>query len=806
MPQVPGTPRERVGLGVSSGGRLTLPGMTTPDVRLNTPELSAPTIRNQQVNAPNLRPGLKNPEAIRDVRMSDRGAGQDQQIARNLGSAADAMARVSMDMAVKINATVVDDALNDAREAARRITWGTADGKGGLTGGYRNLKGYEAISRESGKALDDEVYEDFDSALKDITKSKIRNADQRRVFEAQASQIGSQLRQGAGSHQAEQFETYHTGVYQGMVKNLTNDFALTDPTDITTQETKIAELDGAVATLAQNQGASAQELDVGQRAARSAAVAGLFDSVVGSKNYGQAQAILNTWSKNGKDGKPLIDANVALAMKLKLDGRVTTQVGTELGDEAWTTWAAPAFNAGPADNLQAVVLGLETRTRHINPKTGDVFRSPAGAFGIGQLMPETAKRLAKQLGRPELAALAEQPTKAGEAANLLLSRTELNNLVTQFKGDREKAMAAYNAGAGWLIGGKDSKGRPIEGALNIAARTGTDWRIHLPQETQNYIRNGVKALNSGGGQPTKPSKAALYQAVDDRTDDPDVRKAAYARIDQRFANAEFDERRGHEEGYASVIVKLQSNGGNVNAVTQEEWSRLRPQDRATAEAYGNNIVEGAYRTTDPVAYWEGIGAALREGTTPAQLEAFRPRMSEKDFNMIRGAYVTAQKPTQGQAPEDLDFARVDALVDNQLQYLGVNTKPGKDDSKEIAKLGAIRQFTQRYLMDLQVSRGKKFTDAELQQAVVEMSSRSQPFKMTVFGQTQTTGSQNVLSSEVRDLPTQTRARLTTELTKALGRKPTDAEMLQGYFRSQFYSNQPKPTVPRINWGGQTSGR
>ena len=92
---------------------------------------------------------------------------------------------------------------------------------------------------------------------------------------------------------------------------------------------------------------------------------------------------------------------------------------------------------------------------HFNPRAC----SPAGAQGIAQFMPATAK---------ELHIDPWNPAQALAAAARLMAR-----YVHQFDGDYAKALASYNAG-------------PAAVATAVA-RGGSAWRSYVPTETQAYI-------------------------------------------------------------------------------------------------------------------------------------------------------------------------------------------------------------------------------------------------------------------------------------------------------------------------------
>lgn len=787
MPVVPGNQGPRIALGVMPGARLASPDIAVPQVQMRAPQINAPTLTEPgELRAPRLYTPTADPNAIKAMEVPDTGA-QITQAGRALSNVGGMLEKVALDMQVRVNATVVDDALNQAREAARRHTWGTQDGNGGMTGGYRNVKGYDAIKRPSGKALDDEVHEAFQRDVQEIVRTKLTNPNQRAAFEQQANDIAAQLRQGAAIWQAEQFDRYHTGVYKGMVENLTQDFARLDPGDLASQRKAIEDIEAATATLAAHNGASAQELEVGQRAARGAAVASLFDQVMAEGKFDTAQALLNEWG-----GK--IDANAATKMKLALDGQVEIILGEQMAEGVWNSWAAPSYEAGDADRAFNVgVLGNETANQRQTDENGKVWVSSAGAQGIAQVMPGTAREVAAQLGRPELAELATKPTKEGEAANLLLGKTYFNGLVTQFNGDVQKALAAYNGGPAYLVGGMVGRGdrrRRIEGALKWAAREGRDWRDYpeFPKETRDYVTNAVSRIGAGEGRPARPSRSEMLDQVYARTTDPGVRRAAESWLTRRWVAQEADEREGYEQAYADGLRIVRESGGNINAVPPNLKDRIRPDQWTSLQTYAKQTAEGGYTVTKPEAYYVAMNPATLKAMTPAQLEALRPDLSETDYNAVRKAWHDVREVTPDKSPASLDVSALDKIVDTRLQYLGIDTSPKKGDTAAMARLGAIRQFTHQYVLDLQRTSGEKFTDyAKLQDAVNQMFTRNQEVYKTIMGVRVGEGSVNVLTAEIKDIPVEARKRLTTELERHLRRKPTDAELLQSYFRSQFYT-------------------
>jgi soluble lytic murein transglycosylase-like protein len=114
---------------------------------------------------------------------------------------------------------------------------------------------------------------------------------------------------------------------------------------------------------------------------------------------------------------------------------------------------------------EAVAAGIPPGyfVRQINQESGFApdARSPVGAEGIAQFMPETAARLGINPFDPASA--------LHGAAQLMAS------LVQQYHQDYARALAAYNVGSGAV-------------ARCTQAHPAT-WLVCLPNETQQYVKN-----------------------------------------------------------------------------------------------------------------------------------------------------------------------------------------------------------------------------------------------------------------------------------------------------------------------------
>ncbi|MGB1086947.1 MAG: transglycosylase SLT domain-containing protein [Alphaproteobacteria bacterium] len=113
-------------------------------------------------------------------------------------------------------------------------------------------------------------------------------------------------------------------------------------------------------------------------------------------------------------------------------------------------------------------------------------KSHAGARGLMQLMPGTARLVAKNIGityRPE--GLLNDP-----AYNLLLGASYLSQMIERFDGSYILAIAAYNAGPHRVDRWLKDYGDPRTDEISAI-----DWVEHIPfTETRNYVQRVTEAI------------------------------------------------------------------------------------------------------------------------------------------------------------------------------------------------------------------------------------------------------------------------------------------------------------------------
>jgi soluble lytic murein transglycosylase len=139
-----------------------------------------------------------------------------------------------------------------------------------------------------------------------------------------------------------------------------------------------------------------------------------------------------------------------------------------------------------------LMLALMRQESFFDPRA----ESPAGAYGLSQVLPSTAASLANSLGlpEPELADLKQADL------NLRLGATYLRNQLADFGQDIYTALAAYNAGPNaasrWVA---DSNG---DADLYLELVEFTETRHYIQFVSENYAI--YRYIYGGGDSPSLP--------------------------------------------------------------------------------------------------------------------------------------------------------------------------------------------------------------------------------------------------------------------------------------------------------------
>ncbi|MDR3499953.1 MAG: lytic transglycosylase domain-containing protein [Parvibaculum sp.] len=131
---------------------------------------------------------------------------------------------------------------------------------------------------------------------------------------------------------------------------------------------------------------------------------------------------------------------------------------------------------------KALVYGLSRQESEFDPAAV----SPVGARGLMQLMPATARHVARQISVP----YSPHRLTSDPAYNAMLGSAHLGDLIDGYSGSYVMSVAAYNAGATRVSEWVGAFGDPRSTAVDPV-----DWIENIPfTETRNYVQRVMENL------------------------------------------------------------------------------------------------------------------------------------------------------------------------------------------------------------------------------------------------------------------------------------------------------------------------
>jgi soluble lytic murein transglycosylase len=210
----------------------------------------------------------------------------------------------------------------------------------------------------------------------------------------------------------------------------------------------------------------------------------LAETLAGRKQTGIADMLVKQLSGGGGEAPDLQGAALA-AQSAELPQRS----GGSLLEPLRATWQRGVDGLGKVwDKGSAGFLALVDKVIQQESAGRVDAVSPKGARGLMQLMPDTAREMAAELGLP----FDEARLTTDASYNKRLGSAYLDKMLQRYDGHQALALAAYNAGPGRVDEWLKVNGDPRSGEIGTGA-----WIERIPfQETRDYTRKILGDLAS----------------------------------------------------------------------------------------------------------------------------------------------------------------------------------------------------------------------------------------------------------------------------------------------------------------------
>lgn len=634
------------------------------------------------------------------------------------------------------NRVRVNDAMNQLREQQLALTYGSPDDP---STGYLAQQGKNALERKSGQSLTGEYTDKLQTTVSDLSDS-LGNDAQRQMFQREAANLVTGFQGDVQRHTLQQFHNYALSTQQGTIKLAQNAAALGWSNPDTVQASA-EQASAAVVQTGRLMGKAADEIEAERQQVVSGIHTKVIDSALENNNPGYAMLYMNAH-------KGEMTADDLLRVHGQLNRDVDSQV-SNMAVTATTAQFAPALQPGGMDRLANLIMtaGEKTGGRDFDA-SGQPITSPKGAKYAMQVTPATAADPGFGI-KPAQSDTPEEYNRVGR---------ELLGKMVQKYGNVPQAAAAFNAGSG-----------AVDAAIAAGKADGTNnWLAHLSNETQGYVERVDRQYAAGQGAPRLPTKEEFVQAAVARLgDNPRVEqiKLTQDAAERQYGVLTASAKEQGEQALADAQRALIANNGDFNNLDPDIKTRLAQTDPgkyAEAQKFAKAISKGD-NESDPAAY-----AAL--ATYPdemaklsdSQFMQLRTKLSEADFKHFANERANILNGKTDTSSGALNTKALNDSLNERLANIGINAKPGKDDTEGLARVGEIQKFVRDDIFNQQQQLGRKMTAQEISERVDTLFAKNQQMHGFFRGDY----TKPVLGLEYSDIPAMYREKLEAAMPNA----------------------------------------
>lgn len=676
---------------------------------------------------------------------------QARQLGQSMVQAGQGVGQIAVDMQQQANQLRVDDALNQAKEAALRLTYDK-------DAGFTSLKGINALQRPDGKPLAEEYGDNLKSTMSQIADS-LGNDAQKQAFTLHANDILTSFKGQAIQHEASEFKTYGLSVSEGVQSTALRDIGMNwnNPAAV---DSAVERIKAEAYRQGQLLGKSAEWQEAQARKLTSNAHKVALMTALEQNDPSYADAYLKKYSKQ-------MDADDILAVRGHITREMDNRIGMGVASDTLRQFG-PRINVGDAERAFNIALGAESGGKQF-AKDGTSLTSPKGAIGIAQVMPDTAPEAAKLAGLE----WDENRYKTDANYNKAIGLAYFQKQLQDNGGDLAKAYAAYNAGPGALKSALAAEKNPKND-------TGKTWLQFLPKETQDYVAKNLSAFTAGQGKPASPTFAEIDDTL--RADPRLAGNPARYKVAREEASRQFEEQKAaikqrDEEAVATAMRAIVENGGRYTDLPASVRGAVPPKEVDNLIGFAQKISKGDDSTSPWLYNKLASNSDALARMTDDQFYALRRELSEADFKHFANERAKLNGGAPGaNGPGDLNSQAIKQTLDGRLRMLRIDPTPKDDGGDDAARVGAIRQFVDQYFLTAQREAGKKFTDAEVAQHLDALFAKNATFKGFF-----TSSSGPMLGMKAGDIDGATKDSIKAAYKRQGIDSPTDAQILNAYW-------------------------
>ncbi|MDR1311543.1 MAG: transglycosylase SLT domain-containing protein [Burkholderiaceae bacterium] len=575
-----------------------------------------------------------------------------------------------------------NDALNQLKEEQLRLKFDEASG-------YANIKGKDALNRASGLALEDEYGNKLDEKSRELLAGLSTNR-QRAMFVRGAGSLRASTVGDAMKHRLNEFRTYTKSVSTGIIATAQEDMAWNYDDEeslhasierIRAESYRHGKMDGlsgiAIEALTRKQLSTGHMyalrsmLNAGQSEKAKAYMEKYKDQMEAddllkvnksrkqANDYEKSQAAVDSLFDNTTSNTPRITMPDGSKRDIKYMGDVPVGGGVQA-----------AFNVG--------VLGNESGGQHFGrdgKPIRNVNKNGTEDNGISQVNIGTGPEAAKDAGLP----WDEHRYKNDPDYNYTIGLAHFNKLVGKY-GDQQKALAAYNAGAGRVddaVKAATMEGNPGNWLQYLGVHKDKNGKIDpkkintaLHAKVTDYVARAEERIAKKPN--TRPTRADRERQFREMGLTAEQRKAGQPYLTHRENVEEASQKQKQDEAYKNALSLLDRSEGDPSVLSQSMRDDLGDMLPRALE-FARMRQHGGRTVSDDDTFTLLMNNDVLART---DLTLFRDKLSNKDFQM----FVKKQ-----QKMKTLDWGLIDKTIIKYVEELGIDSDK-RSNAKEINRI------------------------------------------------------------------------------------------------------------------------
>lgn len=527
-------------------------------------------------------------------------------------------------------------------------------------------KGINAWRNEDGTLVRDTIDQNINDELSRMRSSM--SASKREKFDAMILPFQRNFNRNATNYISQQYNAYEKATLDDTKAQYGKMAFANASSDPESALQALNDFHGVARYQAMKDGADEKLADSLANRQTSGIVRGIIDDALENGDLKTAQAYQQRFSK-------IMSADDLIHVNRNVKRQESISIGEDYAAKAFAV-GAQNYAMRDMNAVYNITMQSESGGNRYD-ESGNLTKSPKGALGEYQVMPETAKNPGFGI----------QPAKDDSPEELArVGREYLDVMIKRYDGDLAKMWGAYNAGPGTVD--------------DLVKQYGNDWLSHAPKETQDYVQKNVAAWSKRNRDAVKFMSVAEFSTRAKEVFGND-RQAYQAAVDDysRRSRAFEEQDKAEQEARLNAVYDLVDSGKTMTEI--EQSGALDGLNNRNYREAVNYINKNTVYDYDLLAELYSNPDKLLQ----TDLRTLRGKVPNSEINRLSRRQVTLRTEQGRNALEKLTFDMKTVLFQN-----GINLNSTKKNDIETRAL--LNDYMIRSLESFRADHKRYPTDKE----------------------------------------------------------------------------------------------